>query len=206
MLGYERIPAVWKAGIPALADTRFEFTRYSFNEIVASTLARAAKVVLAAGGTVGPRELTIPLQAPAAPPLEQWDPGVPARVELDAPAWSWTGGWTKQTLRNDWTSWTVMRAAAAGDEAALNFEGTGVVIAGTMSQEGGRADVFLDGAKAGEIDAWIPERTYDEDYWHVTGLAPGRHSLRIVVRSDTDIRSRGRLVQLQRAVVYTPRP
>jgi len=28
-----------------------------------------------------------------------------------------------------------------------------------MSQEGGRADVYVDGAKAGEIDAWIPERT-----------------------------------------------
>lgn len=35
MLGYERIPATWKAGIPALADTKFEFTSYSFNEIVA---------------------------------------------------------------------------------------------------------------------------------------------------------------------------
>ena len=45
----------WKAGIPGLADTRFEFTRYSFNEIVTSTLARAEKVIVAAGGTVGPR-------------------------------------------------------------------------------------------------------------------------------------------------------
>ncbi len=54
MLGYERIPATWKAGIPALADTKFEFTSYSFSEIVASTLVRAEKVIVAAGGSVGP--------------------------------------------------------------------------------------------------------------------------------------------------------
>jgi hypothetical protein len=193
MLGYDRIPEKWKAGIPGLADTKFEFTRYSFNEIVKSTLARAEKIIVAAGGTVGPAEVVIPVQSPKAPPLEQWDPGVPvARVERDQPAWSWKGGWTA--------------ASSAGDEATLAFEGTGVAIVGTMSQEGGRADVYLDGAKAGEIDAWIPERTNDNDYWHVTGLANGPHTVRLVVRSDADARSKGRRFQLERAIVYGPRP
>ena len=98
-----------------------------------------------------------------------------------------------------------MEAAAAGDEATIEFEGTGIAIVGTMTQSGGRADVFLDGAKAGSVDAWIPERTTDDDYWHVTGLASGRHAVRLVVRGDADQRSSGRLVQVQRAVVYGPR-
>lgn len=98
------------------------------------------------------------------------------------------------------------RGAPAWDEASLSFEGTGVVIVGAMSQEGGRADVYLDGAKAGVIDAWIPERTHDNDYWHVTGLVNGKHSLRIVRRSDADSRSKGRRLQIERAVVYGPRP
>jgi hypothetical protein len=174
---------------------------------VASTLARAEKNIVAAGGTVTPEGVTIPVQAPKAPPLEQWDPGVPvARVELDQPAWTWTGAWTTEALKNDGFSWKVKRAGGAGAEAGLAFEGTGVAIVGTMNQVGGRADVYLDGAKAGEVDAWIPERTYDNDYWHVTGLANGPHSLRIVVRGDTDGRSKGRLVQVERAVVYGPRP
>ncbi len=97
-------------------------------------------------------------------------------------------------------------AAGAGDEATVAFEGTGVAIVGIMTQDGGRADVYLDGARAGEIDAWIPERTHDNDYWHVTGLANGRHTVRIVVRSDADARSKGRRVQLERAIVYGPRP
>jgi hypothetical protein len=206
MLGYDRIPEKWRAGIPALADAKFEFTRYSFNEIVRSTLARAEKVIVAAGGTVGPDEVVIPAQAPKAPPLEQWDPGPPsARIEHDQPAWSWKGGWTAEVLKNAWSSWTVRRAGGPGDAATLAFEGTGVALVGTMGQDGGRADVFLDGAKAGEIDAWIPERTHDNDYWHATGLANGRHEVRIVVRADADPRSKGRLVQVERAVVFGAR-
>ncbi len=206
MLGYERIPEKWKAGIPALADTKFEFTPYSFEDIVASTMARAAKVVTAAGGTFGPSEVVIPVQVPKAPPLEQWDPGVSSRVELGNPAWSWQGGWTDETMKNDWSSWTVRRAGGAGDQATFSFTGTGVAIAGTMGRDGGRADVYLDGAKAGEIDAWVPERTFDDDYWHVTGLANGPHTVRIVARADTDVRSKGRALRLQRAIVYRPRP
>ncbi len=133
--------------------------------------------------------MLIPVQSPQAPPLEQWDPGVPVlRVEFDAPAWSRRG------------------ASAEWDEASFGFDGTGVAIVGAMSQEGGRADVYLDGAKAGEIDAWIPERTHDNDYWHVTGLANGSHSVRIVRRADADSRSNGRRLQIERAIVYGPRP
>jgi hypothetical protein len=207
ILGYERIPERWKAGIPALADTKFEFTRYSFNEIVASTLARADKVVVAAGGSVGPDGVVIPVQSPEAPPLEQWDPGAPvARVDADRPEWTWKGGWTTEAPRDGAPAGKARQASGPGDEAALLFAGTGVAIVGAMTQDGGRADVYLDGAKAGEIDAWIPERTHDNDYWHVTGLANGPHSVRIVVRPDADSRSRGRLVRIERAIVYAPRP
>ena len=122
------------------------------------------------------------------------------------PAWSWKGTWTVEAEKNDWSSWKVKRAGGAGDEALLVFQGTGVAVVGTMAQDGGRADVYLDGAKAGEIDAWIPERTYDSDYWHVTGLANGPHTVRIVIRGDADARSGGRRVQLERAIVYGPRP
>ena len=159
MLGYERIPEKWRAGIPALAGTKFKFTSYSFDEIVASTLKRAEKVIVAAGGTVGPAEVVIPVQAPKAPPLEQWDPGVPvARVEFDQPAWSWKGAWTVETLKNDWSSWKVKRAAGGRGRGPFAFEGTGVAIAGTMAQEGGRADVYLDGAGRARSTPGSPRR------------------------------------------------
>jgi hypothetical protein len=39
ILGYERVPDEWKAGIPRIAATRFDYTSYTFESIVASTLA-----------------------------------------------------------------------------------------------------------------------------------------------------------------------
>jgi hypothetical protein len=205
MLGYDRIPEVWKAGIPALADKKFAFTRYSFNEIVASTLARAYKVIEGAGGQVTPTEVVVPAQEPQAAPLEQWHAGAPRkRVEPADGSWTWTGPWSETSRDSRGGELKVKEAAGAGAEATLTFEGSGVAIAGRCSQEGGRADVYLDGKKAGEIDAWIPERTHDNDYWHVTGLPPGKHTVRLVTRKDADARSTGRKLRIDWAVVYGP--
>jgi hypothetical protein len=145
----------------------------------------------------------IPVQPPVAAALEQWDAGVPvARIGFEDPRWSYVGSWTVGEQKNDWSTWKVKEAGGVAAEATLAFEGTGVAIVGTMGQSGGRADVWLDGKKSGEVDAWIPERTFDDDYWHVTGLTPGRHTVRLVVRGDADARSSGRRVLLVRAVVY----
>jgi len=84
----------------------------------------------------------------------------------------------------------------------LRFRGTGVTLVGGMTQAGGRADVFLDGAKVGEIDAWIPPNTHDNDLWHANILESRPHELRIVTRRDRDPRSTGSEVVLERAIVY----
>jgi len=203
MLGYEKIPEVWKAGIPALADKKFAYTRYSFNEIVASTLSRAQKVVEGAGGKVTATEIEVPAQEPQAAPLEQWDAGMPMKLvePIDA-AWAWKGAWTEGSIDSWGRKIKNKTTVGAGAETNLTFEGTGVAIVGDCSQEGGRADVYLDGKKTGEIDAWIPERTHDNDYWHVTGLPPGKHTVRIVTRADADARSKGKKLQIDWAVVY----
>ena len=204
MLGYDRIPEVWKAGIPAIANTRFLYTQYSFNEIVASTQERALKVVQQAGGKVTQDEIEIQIQEPQAPALEQWDSGVPLnRVEVSDAAWTFKGQFRNKSEKFSWNDEIKFKeASTAGSEATFRFQGTGVAIAGRSTQQGGRADVFLDGEKAGEIDAWIPKDTYDDDYWHVTGLPNKEHTVRIVVRSDADSRSSGRKIQLMRAIVY----
>ena len=46
------------------------------------------------------------------------------------------------------------------------------------------------------------KNTAARDDGYVTGLEPGEHTLRIVVRDDADERSNGRTVQIQAAVVY----
>jgi hypothetical protein len=54
----------------------------------------------------------------------------------------------------------------------------------------------------GEIDAYVVPRTHDNDYWHVTALKSGEHTLRIVTRADKDERSTGTRIGIERAIVY----
>jgi len=51
-------------------------------------------------------------------------------------------------------------------------------------------------------DAYIVPNTHDNDLWRVFGLAPGRHTLRLVLRADADPRSGGRRLQISRAIAY----
>jgi hypothetical protein len=205
MVGYSRIPDEWTRGVPALADTKFAFTNYSLNDIVRSTVDRALKVVASSGGTVTDTEILVPPQPPKPPALEQSDFGVPtAVVKASDAAWTRTGPWQPVTAHDDPSKVIGHRASVAGAEAALRFTGTGVALVGRMTQDGGLADVHLDGQPAGELDAYIAERTNDDALWHVIGLAPGSHVLRVVVRGAANPRSQGRAVTLERAIVFGP--
>ncbi len=195
MLGFDRLPARFTSGLPALADTKFEFTAYSFNDIVRSTEQRALKVIDHAGGTATETEVVIPSQSPNPPSLEQWNPGIPdRRVPITDPAWSWTGDWTSD--HNGRVS------SVATNGARLDFDGVAVAILGGLDQAGGRADVYLDDHKVAVADAYIVERTFDNCLWHTYGLRPGRHSVRLVTRPDHDPRSSGNRIVLTGAVLY----
>ena len=93
-------------------------------------------------------------------------------------------------------------ANRAGAEASLRFNGVAFALVGELSQAGGRADVYLDGHMAGQLDAFITERTHDNALWHVYGLDAGAHTVRIVMRGDADARSKGKTVVIQRAITY----
>jgi hypothetical protein len=200
ILGFAKIPEQYRAELAKLADTKFEFTDYSFNDIVASTEKRANLVIRHAGGKVGDEEVLIPIQAPQPPPLEQCDFGVPVKLlAVTDPAWGWKGGWA--------TNKTDRIASGAGAEATLQFTGTGVALVGDLTQEGGRAEVFVDGNKSDLMaDAYIVERTHDNDLWHIHGLAPGAHTLRLVTTDAADPHSKGRKLLIQKAVVYQTKP
>jgi len=192
MLGYDQIPDQWKSGIPKIADTKFAYTKYSFNEITASTVARALKVIERAGGTVSDTDVVIPEQKPKAPRLEQWVVDPPTeRLQASSGAWTWSDGWTPGSSNT-------MSATAAGSEATLQFKGTGVAVLGDYTVNGGRAEVLLDNQKAGEINAKKVPNTNDNVYWFVTGLKGGAHTVTIrVLPSEAD-----GLLRIVRAVVY----
>jgi hypothetical protein len=205
MIGYERIPAGHRAAVTPMADAKFSYTDYSFNDIVKSTEARALAVIRQEGGEVGETTVVIPHQPPKAPPLEPSIIGRPGPVlGCGDPAWQWTDRWAE---REDsiWSEKIRSReTTGAGGEATLTFTGTGIALVGELTADGGRADVYVDGVKRDLIaDAYIVPNTHDNDLWRVFGLAPGRHTLRLVMRADADPRSTGRRLTLTRAIAYT---
>jgi hypothetical protein len=195
MLGFDRIPESFKSGLAALADKKFSFTEYSFNQIVRSTETRALRVIEQAGGKVDERDVVIPYERPKAPRLEQWNPGIPVR-KLDASNTAWV-------YRGSWESKDKTRISQdSGNEATLTFNGVAVAVIGALAQDGGRAEVYLDGKKVGIADAYIVERTHDNVLWNVYGLKTGDHSVRFVTVKEKDSRSTGNRVVIEGAVIY----
>lgn len=199
ILGYDRIPDTFKSGIARLADRKFAFTEYSFNDIVRSTEKRALEVIRKNGGTVGDTDVTVRTQQPKAPKLEQWSPGIPAlRVNTADKAWEFLGDWKAE--KGSQTS------TKAGNIAQFTFEGTAVAVMGDLTQHGGRLKVELDGKPAGIADAYIVDRTHDNVLWNVYGLKQGRHTVRMTTLDEADARSKGKRVTIEGAVTYKQGP
>jgi hypothetical protein len=198
MLGYSRIPDEFKSGLAKIADTKFDFTDYSFNTICKSTLDRALQVIEKNGGRATDTEVMVPVQKPKAPELEQWDPGIPyLRVDAKDPSFIWNGKWSATK--------SGMTSTGAGDEVTFKFTGVAVALIGQLNQQGGRAIVYVDGKKAGLTDAYIVERTHDNALWHTYGLKPGEHTVRLVTVPEKDPRSTGNQVSIEEAVIYKAR-
>jgi hypothetical protein len=177
MLGYKRIPDQWKSGIPAIADKKFNYTDFTFREIVASTEKRALALVQATGGKVAGDTVTVAIEQakPVAVPL--WDDyGSPVeRVKAADSRFQWKGGW-KEDPRN-------RTASEAGAELSVSFEGTGAILTGNYLPKGGTATVYLDGKVDRTVDVCSDESSNrgGEAVWHIFGLTNGKHTIRLVV-------------------------
>ncbi len=201
MLGFKGIPAKWTATLPSIADEKFSYTDYSFNSIVRSTVERAKLVVQQEGGSVSESVLSIPVQAPVPAKLEQFAPGkVVERIGLGDARWRWQGGWEKRAIQQR----SEMRSKTAGAEAAVKFAGTGALLVGSLDADRGTAEVFLDERSMGKIDAYNddgPRRS--EGLWGKFDLAPGSHTVRVVVDGKPYPGSKDAWFHIEDLIVYS---
>lgn len=181
MLGYDAIPEEWKGGIAAIADKKFSYTDFNFKTIVESTEKRALALIRQTGGQAEGEKLLIRTQAPKPPKLEVWNYGTVAeRVPASDPRWKFTGAWKAAGRR------ATRIASEKGAEAAIAFEGTGVIVVGPYFKDAGKADVYLDGKLDRTVDVASDEDggRGGESVWHAFGLKSGRHTVRLVVRGE----------------------
>jgi hypothetical protein len=179
MLGYRRIPENWKSGIPAIAESKFDYTDFNFNSIVESTEKRALALIRATGGTVAGDSVEVKTQKPKPLNVRLWDDyGSPReRIKSADARWRWTGDWRQDSRTGQRTTGT------AGAEAQIEFEGTGAILEGTYLPQGGTATIYLDGKLDRTVDVCSDENSNrtGESVWHVFGLSNGKHVVRLVV-------------------------
>ncbi|MDP2983692.1 MAG: ADP-ribosylglycohydrolase family protein [Candidatus Latescibacter sp.] len=201
MRGYSGVPNEWKDGIPAIADSLFIYTKYSFNSAVENTMKYAKQLITENGGKISANEAAIKIQKPVAAPFEVSFPRlVPDRVVAvsDSTAWTFKGNW-KSASRNTITS------ESAGAEAVFTFTGTGVTLHGSWWKDGGKADVYVDGKLSRTIDTWFNQRGSYE-IWETLKLKPGKHTARLVVKGEKRSESTGTSITLSGATVFKTGP
>jgi len=206
VLGYDGIPAKFTAGIPAIADEKFNYTSYSLNDIVDSSVARAIALIERTGGAVDGGIVTVEIQEPRQARLESWDDygSVKEQVAFDDERWQWRGDWQRIEMK----IWRTARASnisgSHGAEATISFEGTGAAITGILLPTGGQAEVYLDGELSRTIDVYPdePDPKARESIWHEFGLENGRHQLRLVVLGQPFGASKGSDISITGLLVF----
>ena len=89
---------------------------------------------------------------------------------------------------------------AAGRWAQVHMTGNAVTIVGIADEQGGLADVYLDGVRQRvPIDCWNPTLRRLQTLYYHNGLPDGTHDLRIVVLGKKNPRSQGNKIRLSGA-------
>ena len=206
VIGYDGIPAKFTDGIGAIADERFSFTSYSFNNIVDSTLKRAILLVERTGGRVENDLVKIVMQDPLPAHLDVWDDYGTAKeqIHFDDARWTWSGEWRPEVTQIWKGEYANKVSSERGAEARISFDGTGATITGILLPDGGRADVYLDGKLSSTIDVYPdePDAKFGESIWHEFGLENKSHQLRIVVRGEPFGDSLGSNISISSLIVF----
>jgi DUF1680 family protein len=109
------------------------------------------------------------------------------------PAWSNRISARDLEFHGKWV-WGTSSEAGAWTERA--FEGSTIRWIGRRSDEGGTAQVSIDGRVVGEVDQFS-QAADSHVSWERSGLNPGRHTIRITVLSGKNPASRGNLINIE---------
>lgn len=209
--GYSNLDPVWTSGIDSLADSTFTFTDYSFNSVVDNTLKYAKQLIGENSGVVTADAVSISVQVPTAPTVEVSFPKsypIYRSYLTDELGWEKSGNW-KEIKRPDWSTGgetTTFHTDEKGAAISFTFTGTGVVLFGDWAQDGGKADIYLDGKLHRNIDTyywWAGEGKRGSFLWHVLNLEPGEHTVKLVVLDEKKVEATGTNIYLTGAAVFT---
>jgi hypothetical protein len=190
--GFNGLPDNFRKAVEAIGDSLFIFTNYSFNKAVNQTMKYATDIILKNGGIVTENEIKIRVQPTQPFALEVAFPNLvfDHRVSVfEKEGWVFKGKWDTYPPCDEMIKEKVdglnKFSANIGDEAVLDFNGTGISVCGNWSKDCGKADIFIDGVLKRTIDSYFlfePQPFTDTDLYHITSLQPGKHTVLVVVK------------------------
>lgn len=207
--GFSGLPAGIQEGVKAISDSTFIHTTYSFNTAVESTYNYALGLIEKDGGKTKGGKILIKKQEPEEALLEIAFPDMVFDKNISVfenNTWSKKGKWqiNKVTGRDGTKSNQSVFSDTKGDELKLTFTGTGIALYGNWFKDGGKADVFLDGKLHRTIDTYyfFANQQHTECIWHITGIQPGEHTMKLVVLGEKRPESEGAKVYITAAKIF----
>lgn len=209
--GFKGLPAEMQQGVRNVGDSIFINTSYSFNSAVESTYKYALDLIARDGGDISGNKIKIKNQEPIAPLLEVAFPNTvfDRKISVFDKGWSFRGKWEPlETERDGSMIKQAIFSGNAGDEAEIKFNGTGISVTGNWHKDGGKAEVWLDGKLHRSIDTYyfFAGQQHTESIWHVTGLEPGEHTVKLVIKGEKRPESEGTRVALTGANLFRTEP
>jgi hypothetical protein len=181
ILGYENIPAPWKAGLSAIEALDFPYTRTSLSEAYQLSYRHALRSIERRGGKVGASAVEIVVEEPEAVPVERNFEGHYPVAEIPL-------------------------GREVREETSFSFEGIGFAAAGEARAKDGKdhvleAELYVDGKLAEKFALptnasarrFVPVYRYE--------LPPGRHEVKVLITNPSDLAH----LFLDYAIVYGPR-
>ena len=180
MLGYDNIPAYWKAGLKEAEDLDFKYTTMSLNKVYEVSYKHALEMIKKNGGAVNNKEITIKVQQPKAVRFEQ-------SFENLFPV-----GFQEMSYNEK-------------GEIEFDFEGTGFVLRGKTMKRKEQPDIvmeatlYIDGKEIETAKLPTDFTTRRLELFWKYQLPEKKHSVRVVIKKEAP----GYEVQLSNCIFYS---
>lgn len=191
MIGYEAIPADWKAGLDRVEDMDFKYTTISLNEVYEMSQRHALEMIGRNGGDTSSSSLTIPLQEPQSVRFER----------------GFTGHFPVSSFQVPWQERSLDFGGPA--EYIFNFEGKGFVVQGGAYKTDDILDdkellleVYVDGELSEKALLPTGFRSRRHEVTWKYNLSMGPHEVRLEWVNPAD----GYRIDMNRVIVYGPEP
>lgn len=168
IVGYDKIPEYWKAGLKEAEDIDFKYTTVSLNKVYVIGLKHALHTIEKNGGKINGDNITIAVQAPSTVKLEQGFPKTYPVLDVNF-------------------------SQPAFKDISFDFEGTGFILAGSAEKKSEKdedyifeAEMYIDGKKVEPAKFPTSEiRRRLELFWQFE-LPKGKHRVNIKVLNPDD--------------------